>query len=151
MNNTEIVEITNLCMICNGTKVLVQDKNSKDSYKGLSLPGGSVNPDENFNKAVIRCMKEEVGLDVERPKLCGIKEWSDGNIRHITLLYKVDKYSGIERSTLFGRVLWMELDELLKAPNLSVHTASICNVIKSDNLSELIFFKENDLWYTMEV
>ena len=61
MSRTEIVELTVLCLISNGNKVLLQNR-IKDDWKGYTLPGGHVEPGESFVDAVIREMKEETGL-----------------------------------------------------------------------------------------
>ena len=61
MERTERVILTNLCMIRNGTKVLVEEKVGKDAG-GIIFPGGHVEEHEPVVDAVIREMKEETGL-----------------------------------------------------------------------------------------
>ena len=39
MGNTEKTELTVMCMICDGTKILVQDRVNKD-WPGVTFPGG---------------------------------------------------------------------------------------------------------------
>lgn len=39
MDRTEVVTITNMCMIYDGNKVLVQEK-VDDDYCGITFPGG---------------------------------------------------------------------------------------------------------------
>ena len=41
MGNTEKTELTVMCMICDGTKILVQDRVNKD-WPGVTVPGGHV-------------------------------------------------------------------------------------------------------------
>ena len=53
MSRTEIVTITNMCMICDGDKVLVQNKVNCD-WAGITFPGGHVEKGESFTDAVIR-------------------------------------------------------------------------------------------------
>lgn len=43
MGNTEKTELTVMCMICDGTKILVQDRVNKD-WPGVTFPGGHVEP-----------------------------------------------------------------------------------------------------------
>ena len=74
MSRTEIVELTVLCLISNGNKVLLQNR-IKDDWKGYTLPGGHVEPGESFVDAVIREMKEETGLEISNPKLVGVKQF----------------------------------------------------------------------------
>ena len=61
MSRTENVELTVLCLIEDGNKILLQNRAKKD-WQGYALPGGHVEPGESFVDAVIREMKEETGL-----------------------------------------------------------------------------------------
>ena len=68
------IELTNMCMVADGTKVLVQNR-VKPGWPGITFPGGHVEPGESITASVIREVKEETGLAIESPKLCGIKTW----------------------------------------------------------------------------
>lgn len=70
---TETVTLTNMCMICDGDKILVQDKIG-DVWGGVTFPGGHVEKGESFTDAVIREVFEETGLTIRSPQLCGIKD-----------------------------------------------------------------------------
>ena len=61
MGRTENAELTMLCLIENGSRILLQNRVKKD-WRGYALPGGHVEPGESFVDAVIREMKEETGL-----------------------------------------------------------------------------------------
>ena len=50
MGNIEKAELTVMCMICDGTKILVQDRVNKD-WPGVTFPGGHVEPGEAFTDA----------------------------------------------------------------------------------------------------
>ena len=72
----EQIELTNMCMIYdNEGNAVVQDKVGK-SWGGITFPGGHIEKGESFVDSVIREIKEETGLDIKNPKLCGIKWWS---------------------------------------------------------------------------
>lgn len=72
MSKYEKAELTNMCMIYDGAgRVVVQDKVGKN-WGGITFPGGHVEKDESFVDSVIREVKEETGLDIQSPKLCGI-------------------------------------------------------------------------------
>ena len=74
MQRTENVELTVLCLIHQNDKYLLHNR-LKDDWKGLTLPGGHIEKNESIIDAVIREMKEETGLDIQNPRLCGIKQF----------------------------------------------------------------------------
>ncbi len=114
MEHTERVILTNMCMLRDGTRVLVEEKAGEDAG-GIVFPGGHVEPGEPVTDSVIREMREETGLTVEGPKLAGIKEWinEDGS-RYVVFLFTADRFSGELASSDEGRVFWMERDEVLQ-------------------------------------
>ena len=71
MARTETVEFTNMCMICDGSRVVVIDRKKRD-WPGITFPGGHIEPGESFTDAVIREVQEETGLHIRSPQLCGI-------------------------------------------------------------------------------
>ena len=94
MNRRESVEFVNMCMIKNGDKVLVQDRVSPN-WPGITFPGGHVERGESFVDAVIREVKEETGLTISKPQLCGIKDWyDDADYRYVVLFYKTEHFTG---------------------------------------------------------
>ena len=113
MERTERVILTNLCMIRSGSKVLVEEKVGKGAG-GIFFPGGHVEEHEPVTDSVIREMKEETGLDIERPCLCGIKEWinEDGS-RYVVFLFTADRFTGELASSAEGRVFWLERAKVL--------------------------------------
>lgn len=72
---TEQVELTVLCLIHQDDRYLLQDR-VKENWKGCTLPGGHIEPGESIVDAVIREMKEETGLTIQSPRLCGVKQFS---------------------------------------------------------------------------
>ena len=52
MSRTEIVELTVLCLIADGDRMLLQNR-TKNDWQGYTLPGGHVEPGESFVDAVI--------------------------------------------------------------------------------------------------
>ena len=53
---------TNMCMVYNGNRVLVENKVGKD-YSGIAFSGGHVEPCEAPTNASIREVYEETGAD----------------------------------------------------------------------------------------
>jgi 8-oxo-dGTP diphosphatase len=143
MEHTERVILTNMCMLVDGTKVLVEDKRSKWA-DGIIFPGGHVEDKEPIVDSVIREMKEETGLDIEEPRLCGIKEWinEDGS-RYIVFLFKTEKFSGELCSSSEGRVFWMEKDDVLKS-NWIWHMDGLLRIMADGEYTELFLDTAND-------
>jgi ADP-ribose pyrophosphatase YjhB (NUDIX family) len=84
-NNLLRVRVTGL-LIEDGHILLVQQQVS--SIRGWSLPGGKVERGEALDRAMIREMKEETGLDVNVVKLlyvCDLPE-AEPSLIHITFL-----------------------------------------------------------------
>lgn len=145
MARTEEVILTNMCMIYDDCKVLVQEK-VDDDYCGVTFPGGHVEKGESFTDAVIREVLEETGLKISCPQLCGIKDWvNDDGIRYIVLFYKTDKFEGELISSDEGEVYWLELEEM-RQKNLAVGMNQMLDVFLDDNVSEYFFYKENGEW-----
>ena len=93
MKRTENVELTTLCMVTDGDRILLQNR-VKEDWQGFTFPGGHVEHGESFVDAVIREIKEETGLTVISPKLAGIKQFPIEGGRYIVLLFKATQYEG---------------------------------------------------------
>lgn len=147
MSRVEEVELTNMCMICDGKgNVLVQDKKNNPYWSGWNFPGGHVEPGEYVTPSVIREMQEETGLLIENPKLCGIKEFhksKDGK-RYIVFLYVADKYSGEIKSSNEGNVFWYPLSELRASGKLIDGFEEMLNVFTDENISEVYYQRIGD-------
>ena len=145
MDRSEKVIITNICMIYNGGRVLVESRTNPD-WPGITFPGGHVEKGESFTDAVIREVYEETGLKISFPRLCGIKDWTeDDGSRYMVLFYKTDKFSGELVSSDEGEVFWTKLSEL-KSLDLAEGMDKQLEVFLNDDLSEDFFYKENGSW-----
>ena len=144
MEHTEQVILTNLCMISSGSKVLVEEKVSNWA-NGIIFPGGHVKPHEPIVDSVIREMKEETGLTIEHPKLCGVKEWinEDGS-RYMVFLFTADRFTGELTSSAEGKVFWMEKDDVLKS-NWIWHMDGLLKIMADGEYTEL-FLDAADDW-----
>ncbi|MGN1432889.1 MAG: 8-oxo-dGTP diphosphatase [Ruminococcus sp.] len=146
MSIYEKIEFTNMCMIYdNDGNVVVQEKVNK-KWGGITFPGGHIEKRESFVDSVIREVKEETGLDIQNPKICGIKWWEvNKNKRYIVLLFKTNEYSGTLKSSIEGKVYWAKLDEI-KSMNLAESFDKMLDVFTDDNIQEHIQLKDNNKW-----
>ena len=147
MAESEKVILTNMCMVYDGSKVLVQDR-LNENQKGLTFPGGHVEKQESFTDAVIREVKEETGLAIFSPRLCGIKQWPASDTeRYIVLFYKTDRFEGNLQSSAEGEVFWMELDDFRKS-ELARDMDDMLAVFLDDDKNEFYYYKDkaNDEW-----
>lgn len=144
MARTESVELTVLCLIYNGDWYLVQNR-VKNDWRGLALPGGHVEANESIVDAVIREMKEESGLTILNPKLCGIKQFPIEGGRYLVFLFKTDEFSGNLISSEEGQMLWVHKDEL-SSRNTVPDFNELIDVMLKDELTEFQYVIEDDKW-----
>lgn len=144
MDRIDKVILTNMCMVYDGTKILVEEKVGKN-YKGIIFPGGHIEENEPIVDSVIREIKEETGLEIKNPKLCGVKDWfNEDGTRYIVFLFKTDQYSGNLRSSDEGKVFWTDLSELTKLP-IMWHMDSMIRIFSTGEFAEL-FLDSADNW-----
>lgn len=146
MSRSERVILTNMCMVSDGRgNVLMQNRLAAD-WPGLIFPGGYVEPGESFVASVIREVREETGITVKNPKLCGVKQfWLDDGVRYIILLFKADQYEGALQSSEEGEAMWVARSEL---PNdaCSPDFDLILKVFENDAISEF-YYEGNEAVY----
>lgn len=105
---------------------------------------------ETIVDAVIREMKEETGLTIYNPKLCGIKQFpiKDGkyeNGRYLVFLFQTEQFSGDIVSLAEGGMHWVKKEDLDKV-NLVSDFKELLQVMLDDNLSEFQYIVEDDAW-----
>lgn len=146
MARSEKVILTNLCMVYDHSgNILVQDRLDPD-WPGLCFPGGHVEPGESFVESVIREVREETGLTIENPRLCGTKQFqTKDNERYVVLFYKTDRFSGELCSSDEGKVFWIPRSDL-PGYTLCDDFMDMVRVFESDEFSEFYYYKEEENW-----
>ena len=144
MTRTENVELTVLCLIQTEDAYLLQDRVKKD-WKGYTLPGGHVEPGESIVDAVVREMKEETGLTVHHPKLCGLKQFPIDNGRYLVFLFEADEFVGEVCSSEEGAMHWVKKSDLLNV-NLVNDFSELLGVMLDDRLTEFQYVIEDGEW-----
>lgn len=115
MSRAEQVILTNMCMVSDEKgRILVQNK-VNDDWEGLCFPGGHIEHKESIVKSVIREVKEETGLTIKHPTICGVKQfYTENEERHLVFLFKAREFTGRLQSSDEGEVFWIYPEELDK-------------------------------------
>ena len=139
MSRAEMTVLTNMCMVTDDKgNVLVQ--NRKDpNWPGIVFPGGHVEPGERFVDSIIREVREETGLTVLNPKLCGVKQFQtrDG-CRYIVFLVKADRYEGEMSSSDEGEAFWLPRSELFDH-RCAENFDHMVRIFEDEEISELFY------------
>lgn len=144
MDRTERAELTVLCLLRQGSKILLQNRVKKD-WRGYALPGGHVEPGESIVEAVIREMREETGLTVCDPRLCGVKQFPIPGGRYLVFLFRAEEFAGELISSDEGAVEWVARDAV-KELNTVDDLEDLLQVMERDDLSEFQYIVHNDQW-----
>ena len=146
MAREEVCILTNMCMVYDEERILVQDRRDPD-WPGITFPGGHVEPKESFVESVIREVKEETGLDIANVQLCGVKQWTHraGKYRYIVFFYKTNTYSGTLKASDEGEVFWIDKKDL-QSYVLADGFEDMFEVFEREDLTENYHWLEGDEW-----
>lgn len=146
MSRQEQVILTNMCMIMDGQRILVQDRNSI-KWSGITFPGGHVEQGESIVASVIREVKEETGLTVSHLELCGFQNWTDpkDKYRYLVFCYKTSHFSGCLQSSKEGPVFWIDHTDL-KHYQLAAGFETMLEIFEQSQLTENFYWFEDGEW-----
>lgn len=144
MSRTERVELTVLCLVRRGDAYLLQDRVKKE-WQGFTLPGGHVERGESIVGAVVREMKEETGLTVLNPKLCGVKQFPIEQGRYLVFLFCADRFEGELISSEEGEMHWVKATELSKIKTVDDFD-ELLQVMLDDHFNEFQYVVEDGEW-----
>ena len=109
--------VASAALIDGDGRLLVQERPAGKPFAGLwEFPGGKVEEGETPEVALIRELKEELGIDVEAACLAPATFASDmqpGGTRHmVLLLYVCRKWRGTPQSLEGGSLRWVRVKDL---------------------------------------
>ena len=102
-------------------------------------------PGESIVDAVIREMKEETGLTVHNPKLCGVKQFPIEGGRYLVFLFKAGAFSGELISSPEGEMEWIERSVLPQLETVA-DLDELLTVFDREDLNEFQYVVEGDRW-----
>lgn len=141
---TENAELTVLCLIHKDGAYLLQDRRRED-WKGYTLPGGHIEKGESVVDAVIREMKEETGLTVRHPRLCGVKQFPIEGGRYVVFLFETDQFEGELTGSEEGEMHWVRPEELATVPLVDDFEA-LLRVMTDPELTEFQYVIDGENW-----
>ena len=146
MSRSEQAIFTNICMVYDDCgNILVQNRRAQD-WPGICFPGGHVEPGESFVESVIREVWEETGLTIEKPILCGTKQFQTEKAeRYVVFFYKTNHFSGELKSSAEGEVFWIPRKDLNRY-TLCTDFEDMVKVFEDEGLSEFYYYLENGEW-----
>lgn len=121
------------------------DQSLKTEEKTIMRRTENVEKGESIVNAVIREMKEETGLTVLNPRLCGVKQFPIEEGRYIVFLFRADEFSGDVKSSNEGKMHWVSKDKL-SGVNLVEDFKELIQVMLDDNLNEFQYIIEDNEW-----
>ena len=110
------------------------------------FPKGHVEAGETEVETALREVREETGLTIENPRLCGVKQFqTKENARYVVFFYKADQYHGHLQSSDEGEVFWLRRSEFDRYSFVE-DFADMLKVFEQDDLNEFYYYKENGNW-----
>ncbi len=145
MSRREWTELTVLCLVHRGDLLLLQNRVKAD-WQGYTMPGGHVEPGESIVEAVIREMREETGLTVLSPRLCGVKQFPIEGGRYLVFLFETEEFTGELVSSAEGDMTWVRREDLGSYRTVA-DLEEMLDVMLGDDLTEFQYVLEDGQWF----
>ncbi|RXZ79723.1 8-oxo-dGTP diphosphatase [Paenibacillaceae bacterium] len=112
-------KIYTMCMVQDGSKVLLINRPDKKGFPGYIAPGGKVDFPESIVNGAIREVQEETGLVVQDIVYKGLNEFCepDKGLRYMVFNYLATSFTGkLLEYPPEGELLWVEIKDALNLP-----------------------------------
>lgn len=147
MSRSENAIFTNMCMVQSEDGMVLVQQRRDPKWPGVAFPGGHVEKCESFVQSVIREVREETGLTIKNPTLCGVKQFhTTAGERYCVLLFKATEYHGTLQSSDEGEALWVKKEDLASLA-LCQSFADMLPVFNDDSLSEIFYHQDGHQLY----
>ncbi|MFD2699591.1 8-oxo-dGTP diphosphatase [Paenibacillus shunpengii] len=112
-------KIYTMCMIQDGSKVLLMNRPDKLGFPGYIAPGGKVDFPESIVNGAIREVREETGFIVKEIIYKGLDEFCEPNkgLRYMVFNYLATSFEGeLLDHPPEGELRWVEIEDVPKLP-----------------------------------
>ncbi|MUG66306.1 NUDIX domain-containing protein [Paenibacillus campinasensis] len=119
MSQNITYKIYTMCMVQNGSKVLLMNRPDSKGLPGYIAPGGKVEFPESIVNGAIREVREETGLVVNDIIYKGLQEWCEPStgLRYMVFNYLATSWEGeLLQDPPEGELLWVDIQDALKLP-----------------------------------
>ena len=146
--NKDSRNLTTLCYIEQDDRYLmmhrVSKKNDCNQGKWIGV-GGHFKEGESPEECLLREVREETGLNVDKLTLCGVKQFPISGGRYIVFLFRGSRFSGELHSSPEGPVFWASRDEL-EGKRLCDNFTQMLSVFTDPDKSEMLWSTEDGEW-----